>query len=135
MDLRIKLISKFIKKTCNKKIYLDDLSRTFGISSCYLSFLFKEETGMTLSEFQKSIRMRHAKALLRRSLFEIKEISFRIGYKSLSQFYRDFKSNEKVTPSEYRARYEKSITRIYSERLKKNANESKISAITRNIMQ
>ncbi len=125
MDHRIKSIIEFIRTNINKKITLKDLSNIFEISYCHLSFLFKKETGMTFSEYYRSLKIRYAKILLRRSYLEIKEICYSLGYTDLSHFYRDFKNLVKKTPCEFRKSRESNNARKYVEKIPKKYNTPK----------
>jgi len=74
---------------------------------------------MTFSSYLKYLRIRYAKILLRRSLKEIKEISFEIGYKDISHFYHDFKYFTGKTPFKYRMKCRKYILQNFSRTLSK----------------
>jgi len=119
LDHRIKSIIEFIKANINKKLSLKELSDIFEISYCHLSFIFKKETGMTFSEYYRSLRIRYAKIRLRRSYLEIKEICYNLGYTDLSLFYRDFKNLVKKTPCEFRKSIESNNARKYVEKIPK----------------
>jgi len=119
LDHRIKSIIEFIKTNIDKKLTLKELSNIFEISYCHLSFLFKKETGMTFSKYYRSLRIRYAKIRLRRSCFDIKEISYSLGYSDLSHFYRDFKILVETTPREFRKSRESNNVRKYVEKIPK----------------
>ncbi|MNC62142.1 HTH-type transcriptional activator Btr [compost metagenome] len=77
----------------------------FHISAGHLSVLFKKETGQTISDFVKSLRIKKAKELLQDPTIKIYEVSERIGFQTPAYFTYQFKKNEGCTPQEYRDRY------------------------------
>ncbi len=102
MDQKIEAILLFIQENYDKQITLKELSDICDINYCYLSSIFKKKTGVSFSKYVKSLKIESAKTLLKESLFEIKEISYKLGYKSLTHFYQDFKSFVGIPPKEYR---------------------------------
>ena len=123
MDYRIETLLEYIETNISRNLSLNKISNALGLSSSYLSTLFKKETGITFSEYTKSIKIRHAKILLKSSMLEINEIVFELGYKNISNFYRDFKSVENLTPLEYRKNNEINITILERLRRYDNKNE------------
>ncbi|WP_027091754.1 helix-turn-helix domain-containing protein [Cohnella thermotolerans] len=68
----------------------------------YISQLFKEVTGVNLSDYLEKVRLDHAAELLRRHTHTVDEISERVGYNSSHSFRRAFKRVMGVSPSSYR---------------------------------
>jgi YesN/AraC family two-component response regulator len=68
----------------------------------YISQLFKEVTGVNLSDHLEKVRLEHAAALLRRNTYTVDEIASRVGYNSSHSFRRAFKRLMGVSPSSYR---------------------------------
>ncbi|MFC5652952.1 helix-turn-helix domain-containing protein [Paenibacillus solisilvae] len=68
----------------------------------YISQLFKEVTGMNLSDHLEQIRMNQAAMLLKSNEYSVDEISSRVGYHSSHSFRRAFKRVRGVSPSSYR---------------------------------
>lgn len=69
----------------------------------YLTRLFREETGMTLSAYIRARKIEDAKALLEGSRLEIREIGSRLGFTTHSHFTSVFNKLVGMTPREYRA--------------------------------
>ncbi|WP_274652017.1 helix-turn-helix domain-containing protein [Paenibacillus humicola] len=67
-----------------------------------ISPLFKEVTGINLSDYLEKVRLDHAAAMLRRNDFTVDEIAARVGYNSSHSFRRAFKRVLGVPPSSYR---------------------------------
>jgi len=61
----------------------------------------KAITGMTVSEFIISIRLRHAAKLLLTKEFSISEITYKVGFQNRSQLNRAFKDQFSMSPTEY----------------------------------
>lgn len=72
------------------------------ISSVTLAVEFKNETGVSPSDYLASLRMEQAKKLLRETGQLIKEISLAVGYEDDHVFMRRFKKYTGKTPGQYR---------------------------------
>ncbi|HIU76200.1 MAG TPA: helix-turn-helix transcriptional regulator [Candidatus Pelethocola excrementipullorum] len=75
-----------------------------GISTGYLSGLFKKETGVNFIEYLTNIRMEHAMELIRNSDKKYYEIAEETGFSNPHYFSISFKKYSKMSPSEYRNR-------------------------------
>ncbi len=95
----------YISRHLHESITLDDLSTETGLSSAYLSVLFKKETGLPLSDFIQLQRIEEAKNLLRFSEYRIAEISSYLTFSSQSYFTSVFKRHTGMTPKKYRKTY------------------------------
>lgn len=71
-------------------------------SEAYVSYFFKEQTGMNFSDYLEHVRMEEAKRLLLSSLMPVSEIASRTGYLSLNTFSRAFKRANGISATEYR---------------------------------
>lgn len=74
----------------------------FRLSSGYLSTFFREQTGMTFSEYLLGIRMERAKVLLETTHMPVGEIAEKVGYASANSFNRAFKKFYGVNPMQMR---------------------------------
>lgn len=95
-------IVQYITKNYAKAITLNDLSKQFYISKCYLSRIFKEVTGFTVNEYINVNRIKRAQYLLTHSAYNISEIAENVGYDSLTYFERVFKKYTETSPLKYR---------------------------------
>ncbi|MNR52334.1 Transposon Tn10 TetD protein [compost metagenome] len=68
----------------------------------YISNLFKEVTGVNLSDHLEKVRMDQAANLLKGDSYTVDEIAVRVGYNSSHSFRRAFKRVLGVSPSSYR---------------------------------
>ena len=98
----IRIVMNYIADHYMENLNLSVLAATAHISPCYLSKLFKKETGKTLSDYITEYRVAKARDLLVYEEKKIIEIANMVGYESPNHFSRLFKKYEKITPSEYR---------------------------------
>ncbi len=85
-----------------EKIYLDNIADTLGISSSYLSRLFKKETGNSLQDFINDVRVEKAINLLLYSEETLPGIAEYVNFPSQSYFGKIFKQKMQMTPKQYR---------------------------------
>ena len=81
---------------------LNHLAQFLSVNKCYLSSLFKRETGLTIVEFITERRISHAIYLLNTTDDPIQEIAIACGIPDLSYFTKLFRQNKGMTPSQYR---------------------------------
>lgn len=91
-----------------EKIYLDDIAGILGISSSYLSRLFKKETGIRLQDFINDVRVEKAAHLLIYSEETLPRIAEYVNFPSQSYFGKIFKQKMQMTPKQYRELYKTS---------------------------
>ncbi|MCL6457437.1 MAG: helix-turn-helix domain-containing protein [Gorillibacterium sp.] len=73
----------------------------------YISQLYKEVTGVNLSDHLEKVRMDHAALLLRKNGYTVDEIATLVGYNSSHSFRRAFKRVMGISPSSYRGSCDK----------------------------
>lgn len=98
-------VREYIDAHYAEKISLDRLSEVFSINKYYLERIFKEQFGVSIMNYLLSIRITHAKQLLRFSDKSIEQIGLECGISPLYYFSRIFKQTEGLSPSEYRMRW------------------------------
>lgn len=92
----------YVYRHYREKIYLDNIADTMGISSSYLSRLFKKETGISLQDFINDVRVEKAANLLIHSGETLPGIAEYVGFPSQSYFGKIFKQKMQITPRQYR---------------------------------
>lgn len=92
----------YIRDNCAQDISLEAVSREVGLSSAYLSRLFKKEEGMNYKDYLSLVRMEKAAALLREGKLNVSQVAQEVGYASLKNFSAAFKSYFGVTAREMR---------------------------------
>jgi two-component system, response regulator YesN len=99
----VEQIKQYIKETySNSELTLYSVAEQVERPEKYISQLFKEVTGMNLSDHLEKIRMDHAASLLSENEFTVDEIAARVGYNSSHSFRRAFKRVMGISPSMYR---------------------------------
>ncbi|MBO6241591.1 MAG: AraC family transcriptional regulator [Butyrivibrio sp.] len=88
-----------------EKITLDNLADKFLINKYALSRGFKEQFGTSIINYLLSVRITHAKQLLRFTSDSIEEIGNQCGITPLYYFSRIFKQIEGISPMEYRLQW------------------------------
>ena len=78
------------------------VAKAVNMSASYFSEKFKEITGINFVEYVSHTRIEKARNLLQNPKLRISKIAFEVGFQSLSQFNRAFKSVTSMAPREYR---------------------------------
>lgn len=102
MDLRVQTVVKLLEENLRQEVPPEKLARSVNLSPSHLRHLFKAETGLTLPQYLKSLRMRRARQLLETTFLNVKQIMSRIGVRDKSHFAHDFKGTYGKTPTQYR---------------------------------
>lgn len=84
-------VSQYVVKNLHRKITIEQLSRSIGISASHLRRCFREQVGKSLGAYLRSRRMTFASGLLRSSNMNISQIATHCGYGSAASFSRAFK--------------------------------------------
>ncbi len=95
-------VKQYIQDHPESDLSLSALADLVYFNPKYLSRLFKQSTGLNLSDYILDIRLTHARELLENSSKKVHEIGAAIGYWSAPAFTRLFKSALGMTPQEYR---------------------------------
>lgn len=98
-------VKKYLDEHYAEKIGLEDLCARFYISKYYLTHSFKEQFGTSILTYLQSVRITHAKQLLRFSEKTIEEIGYEVGIGAPAYFSRVFKGIEGIAPSVYREQW------------------------------
>jgi AraC-like DNA-binding protein/ligand-binding sensor protein len=93
---------KFIEKTLADPLPLPLVARHAGLSESHFCRVFKEATGLTLTDYINRRRIEWAKKELLKPQARVSEIAFHIGYQSLSQFNRSFARFTGNSPTNFR---------------------------------
>ena len=98
-------VKTYLDENYESKISLDSLCAKFFISKHYLTHSFKEQFGMTITSYLLSVRITHAKQLLRFTNKSVEEIGYEVGIGAPHYFSRVFKEVEGVSPTVYREQW------------------------------
>ena len=100
----IHLAMDYIDQRLQHPMTVAGIARSIGLSPSYLSTLFKQETGLAVSEYIRDQRIETAKKLLQYTDYSCLEIAEYLCFSSDSHFSRVFKEQTGTTPREYRRR-------------------------------
>ena len=92
----------FIHSNLNESLTLEQVAQEAGTSESHFCRLFKEATGLTLTDYVNRCRIEWTKKELLNSEQRISEIAFKVGYQSLSQFNRSFARIIGTSPTNWR---------------------------------
>jgi AraC-like DNA-binding protein len=95
-------IIEFLQEHYMKTLTSDQLEHQFNYSYRYISSVFRHDMQMTPMAYQKQIRIARAQDLLSYTQFELKEIAQVIGYSSVHEFSRHFKTQVGIPPGKWR---------------------------------
>ena len=88
-----------------KQTAVEQLSDLAALSRSSLHRLFKQQTGMTTTEYISQLRIGNACALLINTDHAIAFIADEVGYASLANFNRQFKQIKAQTPRKFRSAF------------------------------
>lgn len=99
----VSTVKRIIEQAYHREIELSELANQVYLTASYVSFLFRKETGMTITDYIMQLRVTKAKELLLRQL-ELKtyEVGQAVGYPDAAYFNRLFKKVVGMTPRMYR---------------------------------
>lgn len=92
----------YIDSDLTADLSLSALAALQNVSAGYLSALFKQETGQTLTEHVNRKRIKHAMQLLKNTQLQIQTIAQYCGIVDVHYFSKMFKKYVGKTPKEYR---------------------------------
>lgn len=81
---------------------VQNMAQFFDINQSYASRFFKDQTGMTITDYVTDLRINKAKELLTATTLSLSIIVNEIGYSDVSSFIKKFKEKEGITPGKYR---------------------------------
>lgn len=98
----IRQVKTYIEENYNQDVNLDSLSRLVYLNPIYLSSMFKQETGISITDYIIEVRIKKAKELLTDTPMFIGDIAGAVGYKDTRYFSRLFLKHVGIKPTEYR---------------------------------
>lgn len=98
----IEQLLEYITHYYREDLYLERIADQFSMNPKYLSRLFKEKTGINMTEYINMVRITKAKELLTDTDLNIIHIGEEVGFENRTTFFRVFKKMEGVSPNEYR---------------------------------
>ncbi|RRJ62798.1 AraC family transcriptional regulator [Paenibacillus oralis] len=91
----------YIERHLSEDLSLEAVSAKVFISPKYLSKLFKEELGVTYTDYITGRRMERAKVLIENNNMTVEQIASTVGYGTAAYFIKRFKEMYGCTPGNY----------------------------------
>ena len=100
----VKNVISYIRLKYSEPIKIEDIASSLGLNRSYLTRLFKEATGYSLSDYLLTYRMKVAARLILESSMNISEIATSVGYSDSFTFSKAFKRHFGYSPTSYRGK-------------------------------
>ncbi|HTI99370.1 MAG TPA: AraC family transcriptional regulator [Dongiaceae bacterium] len=98
---RVEQVIFLLKQNLAAPPTLEELGRKIGCSHFYLSRIFSAQTGQTITQYLRRLRMEHAAELLRAGELNVTEVALEVGYSSPSHFSAAFHETYGCCPGLY----------------------------------
>jgi AraC family transcriptional regulator len=98
---RVERVVAILKRNLAEPPTLEALGKEVGCSSFYLSRIFSQEVGKTISQYLRALRMERAAELLREGKHNVTEVAMEVGYASSSHFSTAFHETFGCCPGLY----------------------------------
>lgn len=96
---------EYIRNNLAGNLTIQEVSEYVGYSSAHFSVRFKQECGITFSDYVMESRIEKSKELLKNTRETIESIAAAVGYSGVKSFTKNFKKYTEVKPSQYRKIY------------------------------
>ena len=103
----VNMVTRYVLKHFSEKTLLQKIASKYNYSFSHISRVFKQETGRTIQEYIRAIRIHEACRLLANTTNKITDIAEMVGYGDAKFFTKLFKETIGQTPREYRKSYTK----------------------------
>ncbi|OPH50116.1 hypothetical protein BC351_36360 [Paenibacillus ferrarius] len=98
----VKLAQQIIVNKLGDPITLTSVADEVGLSSYYLSRLFREESGESFNDYITRLRMEKAVSLLQNTQLKVYEVAEQVGIPSYRYFSQLFRNWTGVAPTDYK---------------------------------
>lgn len=103
---------ELVRKVCSytlskveEELTLRSIADALYLNKSYLSEVFKQKSGLTISEYILMVKLEHAKALMTDTELKNYEIAEKLSYKDLEYFSKLFKKYSGLSPGEFRRKF------------------------------
>lgn len=101
MRERVDRVVMILRESLAEPPSLEELGKRVHSSPFHLSRMFKQETGLTITQFLRQARMERAEELLRTGRCNVTEAAMAVGYSSLGHFSTTFQETFGCCPGLY----------------------------------
>jgi AraC-like DNA-binding protein len=95
----------YIRENYFKSISLEKIAKIAGMSPFAFSRYFKKNCGAGFVEYLNRVRTNKACYLLRETEYHVYDIAMECGFASISNFNKQFRKSEGLSPRDYRAQF------------------------------
>ena len=113
----IKRACQLIRERFHEDPSQGEIARAVGLSTSHFSRVFHRRTGLRFKEYVNEVRLQKTRRDLREGDEPITRIAFDAGFRSISQFNRQFKSHYGQSPREYRKGHRQALLRDGAQKL------------------
>jgi len=99
-------IYNYIRENYFRPISLEKISDFAGMSPFTFSRFFKKNCGAGFVEYLNRVRTNKACYLLRETAYHVNEIAVECGFSSISNFNKQFRKTEGLSPRDYRSQFQ-----------------------------
>ena len=103
-DIRARLETEYRNNFC-----LAGIAADYDMSVSCLAHLFKETTGVSLTQYLINCRVQAAKEHLEETALSIRDIAERCGFNDASNFARTFRKKVGCSPRKYRKQHQSGV--------------------------
>lgn len=104
-NLMLVNVMKYVDKNAQSIENISEIADHLHITKQYLCRLVKNGTGLTVTQYINSVRIRRACELLTNTKKQITDICYECGFNSSMYFCKTFKRIMKMTPTEYKEQH------------------------------
>jgi AraC-like DNA-binding protein len=102
---RMRKVHEYVMQNFHQEISLEKVAGLTNMSAPAFCRYFKARANKTFSEFVSEIRIGHACRLLIEANMSVTQIAYECGFKTISNFNRQFKEIVRENPLKYQQRY------------------------------
>ena len=106
-DICVKAKNYIEENYSDTQLSVSMLGKEMGMQAAHLSKLFKETYGVSLLDHIASVRIAHAKRMIREEKWSVQKVAEKTGFIDSHAFIRIFKKLEGMTPGKYKDLCEK----------------------------
>jgi AraC-like DNA-binding protein len=111
---RIQPILKLIEDDYTRPLSLDEMAGTAHLSRSHCCALFQLALGTTPIAYRNNRRLMEGQRLLRNTTLTVREIAYRVGFRSVQEFDRLFRREVGMPPRAFRQQFDEALRNIRS---------------------
>ena len=102
---RMTNVYTYIRENYFKPVSLEKIAKVAKMSPFAFSRFFKKNCGANFIEYLNRVRINKACYLLRETEYQVQNIAVECGFASVSNFNKQFRKTEGISPRDYRAQF------------------------------